>query len=275
MNDASRPTAPCKIEDEATSFTALVVDDVDQARYREKSPCSSMLAIFIQPMGGSNTHTGILYRTKKDANTTYILDLRWHHILRSEVATETYCHVVIELTNRDLFSVLMMCRRIHNKNKKGKIRIPYAFLHDSARFTNDGDIALGNDLGLTCSTFVLTVFESAGVQLATVSSWEHRPEDKQKHHDLVAMLKKGIRKFDIPPADPAHVERVNREVDCVRVRPEEVAAAGLFRTRPVTYVHAEPAGRWILSKIRSAQPRNKESSRPTSESATEQSAPEP
>jgi len=52
-----------------------------------------------------------------------------------------------------------------------------------------------------------------------------------------------------PPAEADHVDRVRKELPCIRVRPEEVAATGMFDDLPATFSQLEPAGEWILQRL--------------------------
>jgi hypothetical protein len=61
-------------------------------------------------------------------------------------------------------------------------------------------------------------------------------------------MREGIRGFS-PSAPDDHIARVEKEVDCMRIRPEEVAAAGLFDDFPVAFEELERAGAWILDQI--------------------------
>ena len=55
-------------------------------------------------------------------------------------------------------------------------------------------IFLGEGLGLTCSTFVLTVFEAAYVSLVDLTGWPERDQDNARHEKLLQMMRDGIPK---------------------------------------------------------------------------------
>jgi hypothetical protein len=107
---------------------------------------------------------------------------------------------------------------------------------------------LGKGLGLTCSTFVLTVFESAKISLVNVDGWPIRPDDDQRHEAVLEKMRRGIPNH-APPAPPEHVDRVAAELPCIRVRPEEVVASGIFDDLPVAYAQLEPAGQFIVARL--------------------------
>jgi len=129
---------------------------MDISRLHFTSQNVSMLAIFIliHPDG---THTGIIHRNRE---TLFTLDLMWHEMLRSSILDKDYACVVPGLEPEEENDVLGMCRLIEARNRApNPQKIPYAVGSPSnTRFNRDGELILGDAIGLTCSTFVLTVF---------------------------------------------------------------------------------------------------------------------
>jgi hypothetical protein len=144
-----------------------------------------------------------------------------------------------------------MCRLIHDRRHgSAEHRIPYAFRHgNNARFNQAGELMLADGLGLTCSTFVLTLFQSVGVPLVNFEGWQRREDDDARHEALLDMMRCGIPASRIDPAPPEHVERVRAELPCIRVRPEEAAATGLFNDLPAVFDQLAPAGAWVLAQL--------------------------
>jgi hypothetical protein len=208
------------------------------------------LAIFIMPTD-EGTHTGILHR---DHGNLFILDLLWHRQLRSIKYQKAVPACVIPgLDPDEINDLTAMCRLIHSRHKDRHLgyNIPYAFRHgNNDRFNKGtGELMLLDGLGLTCSTFVLTVFESVYLPLIDFDTWQNREDDNIRHTRLLDMMRNGIPAFKIPPAEPAHVSAVAAELPCVRVRPEEVTAAGMSDSRSVDFWRAERGGRWILEVL--------------------------
>jgi hypothetical protein len=210
----------------------------------------SALAIFYLRRPGI-THTGILHRTK---GQLFILDLKWHEMLRSEPCVDDIPCVVPDLEPEEINDVTGICRLIHQRHIErlvdGGFKIPTAFrLGNNTRFSAlTGDLMLGDGLGLTCSTFVLAVFESAKVPLIKLTQWPARGDDHVRHQELLRMMQDGIPGF-APRAEPRHVAAVAAELPCIRVRPEEAAAAGMANSLPADFAKAERGGRWILELI--------------------------
>jgi hypothetical protein len=61
-------------------------------------------------------------------------------------------------------------------------------------------------------------------------------------------MRQEIPRFS-PPVPAEHIHLVEQEVNCMRVRPEEVAATGMFNDLPVTFEQLAPAGACIISQI--------------------------
>ncbi len=216
------------------------------------------LAVFIMRTG-DGTHTGILHRMR---GTLMMQDMQWHELFRSEPCVRVP-HFVVGALEADIeHDVRCMCRLIHDRHNSGdpstKYRIPYAFRHgNNNRFNRaTGELMLIDGLGLTCSTYVLTVFQSVEVTLVNFEGWEMRAEDDARHDALLNNMRNGIPEYGIPPAQPEHVELVKEQLPCIRVRPEEVAATGLHDELPAGFAQLAPAGAWILAQIPLRDPHN-------------------
>jgi hypothetical protein len=205
------------------------------------------LAIFVMRTNGG-THTGILHRNR---GVLWVLDLCWHERLRSSPCRDDLACVVPDLEAEEINDLTGMCRLIDRRHQEqaltGGFLVPYAF-----RFNREttfsavtGELLLAEGVGLSCSTFVLTVFESAKVSLVDLTGWPARPEDEAQQTRLLRMMQDGIPGF-APPALPEHVERVRSELPCVRVRPEEVAASAMADDLPANFERVERGGRWIM-----------------------------
>ncbi len=213
-------------------------------------PSDPALAIFIMrtPDG---SHTGILFRMR---GVLIIQDNLWHERFRSSPCRELPHFVMLALEPEEEHDVRMMCQLIHERHSNGdparEYRIPYAFRYTSKTRINPatGEMQLEDGLGLSCSTFVLAVFQSVEITLVKIDTWRSRADDVVRHEALLQKMRAGIPGF-APPAPADHIVLVEKEVHCMRVRPEEVAAAGLFDDFPVAFEELERAGTWILDQI--------------------------
>jgi len=128
-------------------------------RFR-RSPDPS-LAIFIM-RAHEGTHSGILHQMR---GALFIQDVLWHEMFRSERCGRVPHFVTLDLLEEIDIDARAMCRLIHDRHwshdPSGKYKIPYAFRHGNNNCFNrtTGELMLSDGLGLTCSTYVLTVFQ--------------------------------------------------------------------------------------------------------------------
>lgn len=198
------------------------------------------LAILIRKFA-FGTHTGIIHRME---NTLCELDLRFHEDLNSEELRKQRFCVVPLVEPEEMDDVRAVCRQIARRQREHGYRIPYAFgAGDGCYFDpKDGSFVLGEGFGLTCSSFVLKVFEAGRLPLVDLLNWPHRASDGQLH----ALL---IREMEKRRVSKQHIDRVAASLPCIRVRPEEVAAAGLMSFLPAEFSKLEFAGRWVLDQL--------------------------
>ena len=181
-------------------------------------------------------HTGILYRSDRGPR---VLQLNWHHWASCDAPANELTYPVA-LDSELIYLVSVACELVTSLYVEApaappaigaraspvravpKLRLPYGLKYAGGGFARDGTLALrGNAVGLTCATFVLAVFDYAGVLLLDVGGWPSRSEDAAWHATIVDQLGQGRRR-----ASPEHIAAVRAEIPCARFRPEEVAAAG-------------------------------------------------
>lgn len=197
-------------------------------------------AIAIKLVHGEDRHLGILHRTA-NAETVLLLNLAFHFALRNDSPNSSYFWVDPPIHPSRARQVAAFCRIVW---KRVGTRLPYAFSMPSDCF----DASTGefrpepNMLGLTCATFVLAIFHSAGLPLIDYTSWPaNRPGDEDWQSRILALLE--------AHASPEHVQAVTDRPRSIRYRPEEVAAAGTSNTLPATFSYVEPISREILKRI--------------------------
>jgi hypothetical protein len=209
------------------------------------------LAIRIM-LTSDGTHAGLLYRFQNDL---FHLDLLWHENLRiAKVGAndQAMSCVIPDFLPEEMFDATITCELIVNRKFSGRgQRAPYGFgMPQDVQINDDGELIWGGGVGLTCSTFVLAVFEAARIPFIDLCGWRPRPLDDQRHADLLRRMEEGIPEYGIPPAPRDHIEKVRQELPCVRVRPEEVAAVGLSPERPAQFELTARTGLWILDWLR-------------------------
>jgi hypothetical protein len=203
---------------------------------------SEFVAVAIGEPRPNQRHIGILHTS--EGAMPELLHLAWHCRLQNNVELPHYMTLWIapSAPPQRLRVVAAACRRIWRKNAKGGI--PYAFSTPADAFdTATGAYLLGpSRFGLTCASFVLAVFDYAGLRLANYESWPHgRPGDREWQGQIIAMLE--------GRAEREHIEYLRSEIGAVRYRPEEVAAASVLAPPPADFQPTASLGEKILAKI--------------------------
>jgi hypothetical protein len=201
-----------------------------------------VLAIGICRTRHGNTHTGVAYRNAK--RKLRFFHQAFHHVTRDgDIALES------EQMGGPFFSVIPSVEEDRARAIAGfweflagrGEQIGYALRDDpDALFDpNTGILVLSDGKGLSCSTFVLALFRSVRFPLIDTTGWPtDRPGDREAQEQLVLFLQQHCDNVE-------HVEAVRQEIGCERVRPEEIAGAGLSRKLPVRHAEAEDAGLFI------------------------------
>ena len=223
-----------------------------QIRFAGQEVTGVAVAVCRMPQG--HTHSGVLYRHTN--GRLCLVHLRWDCDLAHEVFDGvnhrwdggvardlfegSYAWVIPDLLPEEMDDVRAVCRDLVRRMPT----IHYSFLFDPEATLNPQTSEVVSAIapyGLTCSTFVLAVFNSAQVQMVHLTGWQSRPDDHRWYAALLRYLgKTGV--------DPVHIARIQSNVQCLRVRPEEVAGACLASRDniPAGYDHCEPAGRDVL-----------------------------
>lgn len=200
-------------------------------------------AIAIQSAGENQRHTGILY-TDPESSEVKLLHLAWHFDLRLQSPSDKYLWVDPLINPNRLRQVSAICRMILRANPQG---IPYAFsLPHDAFDSETGRFLIGpTRLGLTCATFVLAVFEAAGLRLIKFDGWPSRePEDSNWQNDILYKLSTAD-----PVPDPEHIEGVRNEIGACRFRPEDVAGASICKPLPADFDATSEKAQLILTAL--------------------------
>jgi hypothetical protein len=188
-------------------------------------------------------HVGIFH---KDETTSELrmIHLAWHHSLKNSRPKSSYAWISPPIPKRRARQVAAFCRRVYRANALG---IPYAFSQATDCFDQQtGAFILGPDRnGLTCASFVLGVFQSAGLPLIQYGTWPRiRDGDEEWQRLILSQLKED-------EASTEHIRRVESEVGSVRYRPEDVAGAAATERLPASFVQVQPLAEAILAKLHS------------------------
>lgn len=214
-----------------------------------ETPPSVAAAVFVHG-GFVGAHVGLAYFVD-DLGEYRLLYQAWHHITSPKDRIDDHLAktrknlwwVVPGLDEYDLISLRSTINRVA-LSLEGR-QLPYAFDRANASIDASGVIDLGTSVGLTCSTFAMLVFEAAKVALLDESTWETGRSPERKLADTAIYSSLVARLQD----DPIHAKRIEDDVECVRVRAEEVAACSGCVARPVAFAEAEALGRALLTRL--------------------------
>jgi hypothetical protein len=144
-----------------------------------------------------------------------------------------------------LESVGAFCRLIAERNvEKG---LPYAFSEPRDWFdlrTGEARLTKTN-IGLTCASFVLAVFEAARVPLINEATWILRADDEAFQSWVINSLEENN-------ATAEHVALVRHSLPAVRYRPEEVAGAAACDAIPADFNSSVAMGKKIADLLETA-----------------------
>jgi len=197
------------------------------------------VALGVSSLAERQRHAGVLHAHGAPAR---VLHLAWHALIREEGLPHwiPFSWVQLRLQDDRAEAIAGLCRRIARRADQ----VPYGLIYEGGRLREDGTAELrGREIGLTCATFVLAVFEGAGITLLALDTWTSREEDGAWHQRIVAMLR------GTDGVSEAHISGVAAETRCARYRPEEVAAACAIEPRPVSFQDARGAAHEILDTL--------------------------
>jgi hypothetical protein len=198
-----------------------------------------------------NTHAGLLYR---DGGGLSVLHYAMHHHLPDDplerfldsFVDEDLVFVLPDLHDGVKRFLAGFCRRIARSRRNRTI--PYAFQDDpEAVFAlTTGDLTkLDDDRGLTCSTFVLRVFLSVGIQVIDRAGWPFTAEGEKIQRRIAHFLRR--------EGWPEQADIIEAEADrnVPRVGPEHVAGALMEDSSdwPVTHIVCFPNAEAVLCML--------------------------
>ncbi|MDP2314848.1 MAG: hypothetical protein Q8P41_18245 [Pseudomonadota bacterium] len=209
------------------------------------------VAVFVADPAVDQLHVGVLYAPPREP--LKFLHLAFHARLKDEPfwgagfrQDRPYVGVAPNIDAELLPSVVAVCRRVVTRSQR---EIPYGVLYEGGRFLESGQLELAGEAhGLTCATFVLHIFESAGATLLDIASWESREEDGVWHDRIVDAL----RNFQL--AHPTeitdeHIAAVAAERGCARIRPEEVVGGADSNDLPAAFHDARQRGAAVRARL--------------------------
>lgn len=204
--------------------------------------------------GTFGSHLGIAFHSVKDG--VQVLHLRTHLTLSVETfEASKMCWVAspVDLPLKASAQVVSIIRGLARR----KPNIPYGlnFLKANGSFDSNGHYkAPKGSNGLTCATFVSTLFSDLRAPLIQAATWRPTEENRAWAEDVCKFLER-----QHVPAD--HITAVRGNVDGLRVRPEEVAVAADVPCAdlPIDFNRASEAAPKVMDVLYAACPVNQAS----------------
>jgi hypothetical protein len=203
------------------------------------------VAIAITEVDDQQRHVGILHKEGTDGHVA-LLHLAWHLVLKNSDPGPHYAWVECSIHPIRAQMVAALCREVFRANER---TLRYAFSPPRDCFDHDtGAYLFGpTQHGLTCSSFVLAVFHSAGLPLVRYDTWPlNRPGDDTWRERIIAALENPD--LTHPAATTDHINAIRSQANSTRFRPEEVAGAAACEI-PAAFAEASDLALDILRKL--------------------------
>lgn len=200
-----------------------------------------VLGFAIKRVSDNQNHIGVLYTSSEDG--VMFCHLAWHHQFRDEPPKSGY-HWGNSGLDVDRARLANRLFRSIAKNKDNASAIPYGFDVEADGFDKlDGAYILSNEgHGMTCATFVLSVFDALRIPILDLTEFTGCYEDDGwRDHILTALRKNG--------ASTKHCDAIEKKEVAVRVKPEHVAAGMLSNRPPAPPEEFVPFGQKIHDAI--------------------------
>jgi hypothetical protein len=207
------------------------------------------VCVAIKSISQTQQHVGVIYRAEGEEHA--LLHLKFHDKLeRDELEFLSYYWIKPSIDPRNLQLLAEWLAVIWARNKN-KGLLPFSIEYSGRYFASDATFSrTGVGEGLTCATFILSVFSDFGLSLVDGASWPKRVGDEKWQKQILDVLEK--------EATAEHVKAQKKHIGVAsRFRPEEVAGAtGIYSGTPVLFNQAEKAGKTVLQSLRAASNSN-------------------
>lgn len=199
------------------------------------------LGVGIKAIRKQRHHVGLLY--KKEDSPPRFLHLAWHHRLVDEALPPDY---LIGFSQLDAMNKGYMVAYV-SQVAKSPSEIPYSISFDGGYYFDDAGNYVPKPLGmgLTCATFIMTLYEKNGLQLIDFSTWSSRTDDVIWQREIIDMLRKDGASLE-------HIDVLESNIGAARVRPEEIAAAVISEEAPIDFKAAKKLAAEILKDVAKA-----------------------
>lgn len=205
------------------------------------------VGVFVQHLGKAQYHCGFFYFAP--GQNPEVL----HHQLSGQLSNQVPVKQVLGVPlDVDPVRAQAIARRVRQVAARHQnVGIKFAFSSpDQHWFSSDGFALVGEDqVGLTCSHFVLALFGFAGLKLVHVETWPVRPEDTEWQTKMIPHIQMTWTEEGEHTA--LFTEQISKEIGMKRVRPDEVGGAILAGSEnlPASFEVVEPLSGEIRARL--------------------------
>lgn len=171
-------------------------------------------------------HCGLSYEVV-DKNNAKIIHLGFHNkLLYQSAFDDLHWWVRPSMHSFQLEALAPLCEVIHRKHQNGDLFLAYGLRYDEyATIQMDGKLEYGrNGTGLTCATFILTIFHSCGIDLIDLENWNPRSDD-DSFFNYIKSIFADLRCRNKYQISEEHANSQLGDIGMKRFRPEEVAVS--------------------------------------------------
>jgi hypothetical protein len=202
------------------------------------------LAVVLQRTNPCATHAGVAYRDT--GGTLRLLHFATHLRLFDEHCNGQFAYSRPSMKIEDLDYLAGFCARVYRANRAGKLPYSFEFDVDLLFDSNSGLITSDHGRGFTCSTFVVALFRSAGHNLVESITWPNRASeaDVASRRQVITAWRDSGR-----PEFIARANEIEPTIHTMRISPQQVSGACLYKATPVGFRCATATGRRIHSEV--------------------------
>ncbi|UWU25433.1 hypothetical protein N2601_31075 (plasmid) [Rhizobium sp. CB3060] len=201
------------------------------------------IGVAIKKVSEHQNHVGVLYRY---GDTVRMSHLWWHHRLSDEVLDEGYHWGKCGLFEDDPLNGQAFAAKLR-AIRQNRGTIPYGFYSKGDAFDEAGVFQPFEEpgMGLTCATYVTSVFEWFGHSIVDLDTWRPRDTDVEWQKGMLSDIETHVSK--------ERADEVAKFVGHIRIRPEEAAAAVIHEPPPISYDVAVRMASEILEVISASE----------------------
>lgn len=205
----------------------------------------AIIGISVGHSSSGNLHNKILIKFVDEVKEIH---LAFHNqfVCSAIVDLGSYIWGVPNIPLSRLKSIAARCLKIVKTQQGQTNLLPYALgYHNIRKFDKEGiyeDYSVNSEYGMTCATFVLTVFNSLGWDLLDWQNWTDREEDVEWFDKLLRILYLGVYRGNITQQ---HYDNVASERNCPKIRPEEVYSSIYCSKLPMKFGCSSSMGKIV------------------------------